>query len=47
MEEEAEEMKTETPIHDKPWRPADHPRPGPSWEPAEPKAEQGEPDAED
>jgi len=41
-------MKTEMPVHDKPWRPADHPRPGPSWTEAEPKDEQtGEPDAED
>jgi hypothetical protein len=35
---------------DKPWRPADHPRPGPSWDevPREPRSEhRGVPDAED
>jgi hypothetical protein len=41
-------MKTEMSTEDKPWRPADHPRPGPSWEQPEPKDEhRGEPDAED
>ncbi len=41
-------MKTEMPTQDKPWRPGDHPRPGPSW--AQPEAtdeHKGEPDAED
>jgi len=35
--------------HDKPWRPADHPRPGPSWdEPDRNDSEhKGVPDAED
>jgi len=34
---------------DKPWRPGDHPRPGPSWEQADrPNSEhKGIPDAED
>ncbi len=33
---------------DKPWRPADHPRPGPSWQEPETGAEhKGVPDAED
>jgi hypothetical protein len=35
---------------DKPWRPADHPRPGPSWDQADPAATSehtGVPDAED
>jgi hypothetical protein len=35
---------------DKPWRPADHPRPGPSWDQAEPAAiseHTGVPDGED
>jgi hypothetical protein len=42
-------MKTEMSTEEKPWRPADHPRPGPSWEEhPEPKDEhRGEPDAED
>ncbi|HYS29206.1 MAG TPA: hypothetical protein VEQ12_06865 [Candidatus Limnocylindria bacterium] len=42
-------MKTEMPTQDKPWRPGDHPRPGPSWaSPEEPTDEhKGEPDAED
>jgi hypothetical protein len=37
-------------VRDKPWRPADHPRPGPSWVEVqpEPASEQpGVPDAED
>ncbi len=34
---------------DKPWRPGDHPRPGPSWDQADPKdsEHQGVPDGED
>lgn len=41
-------MKTESPMQDKPWRPADHPRPGPSWTEAKPADEQkGDADAED
>jgi hypothetical protein len=38
------------PVDDKPWRPADHPRPGPSWmeKTQPPNAEhKGVPDAED
>jgi hypothetical protein len=43
-------METTFAADDKPWRPGDHPRPGPSWE--EPDGEtqsehQGVPDAED
>ncbi len=41
----------DTPVErDKPWRPADHPAPGPSWEPHDLKAEsdhRGTPDGED
>jgi hypothetical protein len=33
--------------HDKPWRPADHPRPGPSWDDKERPEHRGTPDAED
>ncbi len=36
--------------HDKPWRPADHPRPGPSWMEETPPSNsehKGVPDAED
>jgi hypothetical protein len=33
--------------HDKPWRPADHPRPGPSWEEDKRPEHRGTPDAED
>ena len=35
---------------DKPWRPADHPRPGPSWDPADRSTtseHKGVPDGED
>jgi hypothetical protein len=35
---------------DKPWRPADHPRPGPSWDQGDPPTEsehKGVPDGED
>jgi hypothetical protein len=34
---------------DKPWRPADHPRPAPSWDEAaqDPLEHRGQPDAED
>lgn len=44
-------MDTTPIVKDKPWRPADHPRPGPSWdepEPDEPRLEHVRiPDAED
>ena len=35
--------------HEKPWRPADHPRPGPSWDEADPAQQEhkGVPDGED
>ncbi len=38
----------DAPLHDKPWRPGDHPRPGPSWRPPDdpPDSQQeGVPDA--
>lgn len=40
----------EEPIRDKPWRPGDHPRPGPSWDDDDrfpPSDHRGVPDAED
>ena len=40
----------EDPMKDKPWRPCDHPRPGPSWEERDPHLildHRGVPDAED
>ena len=40
----------EEPIKDKPWRPGDHPRPGPSWDDADrfsTSDHRGVPDAED
>jgi hypothetical protein len=37
-------------VRDKPWRPGDHPRPGPSWDERERRLDsehEGVPDAED